>query len=164
VGLYNNETHEQLDMLYQHRNSSLHGPYNQHRICSWLVIPDSLSHQHSKPCSQQHSKSRLQVPSLSDKGPVYQYSNHQTGDMSGHSNILNGDSIRHRYLPNSMLCTRQLHMSRQPDTLCLYPNNMCQGHDSENDMSRSVDCQSSPLLCSNSHTQLQYTNQVHRFL
>ena len=150
-------------MLYQHRNSSLHGPYIQHRTCSYLVLPGSpIQHQYSKLCTQLHSRSPeplLLAPS--DKGPVYRDNNHHTRDMPDHSNILSRDSPLHRNLPNSMLYIQQLHMSRQPGMLRLYRNSSYDGHDSGNGTNRLVGCQSSPLLCSNSHTQLQHTNQVY---
>ena len=151
-------------MLYQRHNSSLHGPYIQHHIYSYLALPGSLiQHQHSKLCSQLHSKSQLLVP-RSDKGPVYRYNNHRTRDMSDHSDILSCDSLLHSYLANSMLYNQQLHMSRQSGMLCLYQNNRYQGHDSGNGMNRLVGCQSSLLLYSNSHIQLQRTNQVYHAL
>ena len=147
-------------MLYQHRNSSLRDPCIQCRICSWLVLPGNQIHQHSNPCSQQQYKSQLLAQVQLDKGPLYQDNNHHAGDTIDHRNNLS-HSILHSYHSNSTLCTQLLHMIQQRGTLRLCLNNRYQGYDTWNHMSRLVGCQSSTLLCSNSHIRLQHTNQEH---
>lgn len=157
-------THKQVDMLYQHHNSSLRGPYTQHHICSCLVPQNTQKDQiqYSKPCSQQQYKSQSRIQALLGIGPVYRGNNHRIHDTYDHSNILNCDSIPDSHSANSKLWTQQPHRIQRWHTSRQCLNNRCQAHDSENDRSRWVENQSSPrdLLCSSSHTQLQHMNQV----